>query len=376
MSPEPQQPRYIRAFADVRSTDRGLVGGKSASLGEMVSAGLPVPDGFAVTVDAFETFRDTGDVRARLRAIVQGADVSSNTALARAHDETVGIVLSTPMPADVEREIRDAYAALCAQVAALRGPTAQGQSDAGDLAVAVRSSSVDEDGDAASFAGQQETYLWVVGADEVVAKVRECWASLYTPQAIAYRHGMSPEEAATASQISVAVQVMAVAEVAGVTFTVSPRTGDRSVIAINASWGLGQAVVSGEVTPDEFWLSKIGPTVVSSTVADKVHEYVPATEGRGVVLREVDDDRRRILCLDEATAIELAEIAMRVESHYGHPVDIEWAIERSATGEARILLLQSRPETNWKRRKEETAKAVPTSYLTSLISQAAKGMSA
>jgi pyruvate,water dikinase len=370
MSPDPTA-RYIRSFAEVRSGDRPLVGGKAASLGEMVAAGLPVPTGFAVTVDAFETFRDQGDVRARLRAIVQGADVASSAALARAHDETVAIVLGTAMPEAVEREIRAAYAALCREVAEARG-----EPDDGRVAVAVRSSSVDEDGDAASFAGQQETYLWVVGADEVVEKVRECWASLYTPQAIAYRHGMSPEEASAASRISVAVQVMAAADVAGVTFTVSPRTGDRSIVAINASWGLGQSVVSGEVTPDEYWLSKIGPTVVSSTVAQKAHEYVPATEGRGVVLRDVEEHRRGIPCLDEATAIELAEIAMRVEQHYGHPVDIEWAIEHSATGESRILLLQSRPETTWKRRKAETARSTPTGagYLGALVSQAAKGV--
>lgn len=363
---------YIRRFADVRATDRHLVGGKCASLGEMVSAGLPVPDGFAVTVDAFEEFRDTSDVRARLRAIVQGADVASSTALGRAHDETVAIVLGTPMPAAVERQIRDAYIRLCAEVNARRGRPADEP-----VPVAVRSSSVDEDGDAASFAGQQETYLWVVGADEVVEKVRECWASLYTPQAIAYRHGMNPDEATAASRISVAVQVMAAAEVAGVTFTVSPRTGDRSVIAINASWGLGQAVVSGEVTPDEFWLSKIGPRVVSSTVAEKSHEYVPAITGRGVTLREVDEARRGIPCLDEDTALELARIAMRVEAHYGHPVDIEWAIERSTDGEARIMLLQSRPETHWKRHSEDaarTAASAPTSYLSALVTQAAKGV--
>lgn len=359
---------YIRDFRELRSGDRELVGGKSASLGEMVAAGLPVPDGFAVTVDAFEAFRDTGDVRARLRALVQGADVGSASALARAHEDAVAIVLGSPVPGDVEAEIRSGYADLCARVAALRGGPAT------DLPVAVRSSSVDEDGDAASFAGQQESYLWVLGADEVVERVRECWASLYTPQAIAYRHGMSPEEAAAASRISVAVQIMAHAEVAGVTFTVSPRTGDRSVVAINASWGLGQSVVSGEVTPDEYWLSKIGPEVVSSTVADKAHEYVPAPEGRGVLLREVDDERRRIPCLDEAAAIELAAIAMRVEQHYGHPVDVEWALERSADGQRRVLLLQARPETNWKRRKEqEAAKPASLGYLAGIVSQVAKG---
>ncbi|MDV8022721.1 PEP/pyruvate-binding domain-containing protein [Rhodococcus sp. IEGM 1330] len=362
--------KYIKKFDEVKSVDRPSVGGKCASLGEMVQAGLPVPDGFAVTVDAYEDFRDNSDLRAELRNLVFGVDRENSASLQDAHDRAVSLVLGRELPAAIESEIREAYLALAKDAAGRRGID-----DADRVPVAVRSSSVDEDGDAASFAGQQETYLWVVGEDDVVAKVRECWASLYTPQAIAYRAGMSETDATEASKISVAVQLMADADVAGVTFTVSPRTGDRSVIAINASWGLGQSVVSGEVTPDEFWLTKIGPTLTNSRIATKGHEYVPAPDGSGVLFREVEEARRDIPCLSDAEVLQLAEISLRVEEHYGCPQDIEWALERSADGTGVVMLLQSRPETNWKKRKEEKSKrtSTATSNLLGFVSAAAKG---
>ncbi|MDV7087651.1 PEP/pyruvate-binding domain-containing protein [Rhodococcus opacus] len=362
--------KYTKKFNEVRSTDRPLVGGKCASLGEMVQAGLPVPDGFAVTIDAYEDFRDDSDLRAELRSLVFGVDPDSSKSLQDAHDQAVALVLGRNLPAAIEGEIREAYLALSRDTVRRRGT-----GDTDRIPVAVRSSSVDEDGDAASFAGQQETYLWVVGADDVIAKVRECWASLYTPQAIAYRAGMSETDAAEASKISVAVQLMADADVAGVTFTVSPRTGDRSVIAINASWGLGQSVVSGEVTPDEYWLTKIGPAVTSSRIASKEHEYVPAPDGTGVIFREVEQARREVSCLSDSELMQLAEIGLRVEEHYGCPQDIEWALEHDGDGTSRVMLLQSRPETNWKKRKEEKSKRTSsaTSNLLGFVSAAAKG---
>lgn len=362
--------KYIKRFDEVKSIDRPLVGGKCASLGEMVQAGLPVPAGFAVTIDAYEDFRDSSNLRAELRDLVFGVDPDSSISLQDAHDRAVALVLERELPSQIENDIREEYLALSRATAGRRG------SDHPDrIPVAVRSSSVDEDGDAASFAGQQETYLWVVGADDVVAKVRECWASLYTPQAIAYRAGMSETDAAEASKISVAVQLMADADVAGVTFTVSPRTGDRSVIAINASWGLGQSVVSGEVTPDEYWLTKIGPALTSSRIASKEHQYIPAPDGSGILFEEVDPDRREIACLSESEVVQLAKIALQVEEHYGCPQDIEWALEHDRDGTSRVMLLQSRPETNWKKRKEEKSKrtSAATSNLLGFVSAAAKG---
>jgi pyruvate,water dikinase len=254
------------------------------------------------------------------------------------------------MPSEISSEIQTAYEDLCRQAADRRGLPRPDP-----IAVAVRSSSVDEDGHAASFAGQQETYLWVKGCEDVISRVRDCWASVFTPQAIAYRKGLLNENASNTCQICVGIQEMVDAEVAGVTFTVSPRTGDRSVVAINASWGLGQSVVYGEVTPDEYWLSKMDLAVTSQTIADKMHEYVPAEDGSGVVLREVGEERRHISCLDQAQVTELAELCISVEKHYGHPVDIEWAMEKVKDGEHRIMLLQCRPETSWKRRLDQAA---------------------
>ena len=336
---------HTRWFADLRLTDRPLVGGKCASLGELLHAGIAVPDGFAVTVDAFEAFRDTDDLRAQLEAVVHGADPASSASLEDAHRRATALVGRSGVLTDTATQIRDAYAELCRRAGAPDG----------DLPVAVRSSAVAEDGDAASFAGQQETYLWVVGADSVISHVRSCWASLYTPQAIAYRTQLSEEQAAEATRISVAVQTMVDAHVAGVAFTVSPRTGDRSVVAINASWGLGHAVVAGEVTPDEFWLTKAGPALTAQTVAHKASRCVPDPSGVGVATVPVEAELQDVACLDDATVLELAELAIRVEDHYGTPQDIEWALvaARDDGTPAQLVLLQSRPETSWKARQAE-----------------------
>jgi pyruvate,water dikinase len=347
---------YIRRLRDLRLTDRPEVGGKCASLGELIHAGIEVPDGFAVTAGAFEAFRDQGTLRDDLKRIVRSVDPGRSSDLDAAHARATELVEATPMPQEVVDQITGAYAELAADVG-----------DEG-VPVAVRSSGISEDGDVTSFAGQQETYLWVVGVRDVIDNVRACWASLYTPQAIAYRSQLPEEVAFESTLIAVAVQAMVDAEAAGVAFTVSPRTGDRSVIAINASWGLGQAVVSGEVTPDEYWLSKIGLEVTSSTVAHKTMQCVPSTTGRGVITVPVADDKQDVACLAPESIRELAEIAIRVEQHYGSPQDIEWARTRATTTRpARIVLLQSRPETSWKKRKAEskarTVSSAAASYL-------------
>jgi pyruvate,water dikinase len=356
---------YVRPFRDLRLSDRPEVGGKCASLGELIHVGIDVPDGFAVTAGAFEKFRDQGTLREDLKRIVRSADPARSSELEVAHAKAIALVESTPMPAEVNDEIVQAYTELC-ETLGVEG-----------LPVAVRSSGVSEDGDASSFAGQQETYLWVVGATDVVQYVRACWASLYTPQAIAYRCQLPEDIAFEATLMSVGVQAMVDAVVAGVAFTVSPRTGDRSVMAINASWGLGHAVVSGEVTPDEYWLSKIDLTVTSSTVAHKATQCVPSAVGRGVTTIPVPDAQQDVACLAPETLRELGEIAIRVEEHYGSPQDIEWALAReTATRPARIVLLQSRPETTWKKRQAEskakTAAGSAASYL-SVIQNAGTG---
>jgi pyruvate, water dikinase len=299
---------------EISSADSDTVGGKCAGLGELIHAGIPVPPGFAVTTEAFRRHLLENHVTAR------GAD---GAAIRRAIEEA-------PVPATLADAITDAYAAL----AELTG---------GTPAVAVRSSAVGEDGRAASFAGQQETYLWISGAEDVIAHVRRCWASLYTSQAVSYREHFGAD---AVPAIGVGVQLMVDARVAGVMFTLDPVTGDRSQIAVNSAWGLGLAVANGEVTPDEFLVDKVIMEITRRRVTDKPFEYVGAGTS-GVAREDVADDRRSISSLSDAELLALSSVGKRVESHMGCAQDIEWAIDRRLPFPESLFVLQSRPETVW-----------------------------
>ena len=351
------EPRFTAWFDSLRLTDRPSVGGKCANLGELVSAGIPVPGGFAVTVEAFEAFEELNDLREHIRGgLVGQVDVTNSAALRRVHATASDLIRAADLPERLEREVRDGYAELCRR------------SGRDHLPVAVRSSGVAEDGDASSFAGQQETYLWVVGADDVLTAVRDCWASLFTPQAVAYREKLDDGRRRAATRIAVAVQEMVDAKVSGVAFTVSPRTGDPSVVAVNASWGLGEAMVSGEVTPDEYWLTKAGPALTSFTVSRKKHQSVPTVGGKGTHLVDVPAELVDVACLDEAQVIELARLALKVEKHYRSPQDIEWALTTDDDCDHRFMLLQSRPETTHllARAARKPPTAATSSYLSVL----------
>jgi pyruvate,water dikinase len=349
------EPRFTAWFDSLRLSDRPSVGGKCANLGELVSAGIPVPNGFAVTVEAFEAFEELNDLRDHIRTgLINQVDITNSAALRQVHKEAAALIHAAQMPERLITEVRNGYAELCRR------------SGRDDLPVAVRSSAVAEDGDASSFAGQQETYLWVVGADDVLTAIRDCWASLFTPQAVAYREKLDEQRRREATRISVAVQEMVDAKVSGVAFTVSPRTGDPSVVAVNASWGLGEAVVSGEVTPDEYWLTKVGPTLTSSTISRKLQQCVPAVGGKGTHMVDVPDDLVDVACLDETLIVELAALAIKVEKHYGSPQDIEWALADDGEGDHRFMLLQSRPETTHVQAKAARKAPAPSSYLSVL----------
>jgi pyruvate,water dikinase len=209
--------------------------------------------------------------------------------------------------------------------------------------VAVRSSALGEDSQEASHAGQQESFLWVRGIEQVCDAVRDCWVSLYTPQAISYRAAL--RSAQTEPAMGVTIQLMVDAEISGVMFTCNPVSGDPSMMALNASFGLGIAVVSGEVTPDDYLVSKITGEVVRQTVSSKHVEYVPDATGRGTVRMEVAPDRRDEPCLGEGQLAALLEVARRVERHFGSHQDIEWAIARGRPLPDALLVLQARPVT-------------------------------
>ncbi len=318
---------HVSWFSDIGLDDRPHVGGKGGSLGELTRAGIAVPPGFVVRTAAFERFVQALEREAPVRARVGSLDPEDLEAIKACSGALRDRVEEAALPPDVLEEIAAAHAALCG--AELQTP------------VAVRSSATSEDSVGASFAGLQDTYLWVQGASEVLRKVRSCWASLYSVEAVSYRlQHRFPEEGVA---MAVVVQRMVDARTAGVMFTRSPTTGDRSVITIEGAWGLGSAVVGGEVTPDRWVVGKITGEISVREISDKAIEHAPAAAG-GIDAVAVAEDRRRTASLSDEELQGLRAIARRVERHYGRPQDIEWAVDRRS-GE--ILLLQSRPETVW-----------------------------
>lgn len=311
-------------FADIGLEDRPTVGGKGGSLGELTRAGIAVPPGFVVTTGAFERFVAALDLRGEVEALDPDAldFVQQRTAAIRARVE------AESLPAEIEAAIRTALAELA--------PNGE--------PVAVRSSATTEDAEDASFAGLQDTYLWVIGADAVIDRVRACWASLYSVESVCYRRRQGLPEAGVA--MGVVVQRMVDARCAGVMFTRSPTTGDRSVITIEGAWGLGSAVVSGEVTPDRWVVGKLTGEIPVRDISDKHIRQVPLPGG-GIHDEAVPEDLRRAPCLSDAELLALRDVARKAERHYGRPQDIEWAMEN---GTGALLLLQSRPETVWSAR--------------------------
>lgn len=304
-------------------------GGKAAGLAEMTAAGLPVAPGFAVAASAYRAFLDQDDVRARLTAVLDDlGDRRDQTAFDEADRKITALVRSVPLPDDVAAAVRSAYADLCAATGV------------DDVAVAVRSSATAEDSVGASFAGEFETWVDVVGADEVIAHVHKCYASVYSGRVLSYlaEKGISPDDI----EMAVVVQKTVRARAAGVMFTISPTTGDRSQIALEASWGLGLSVVGGEVTPDRFLVDKISMSVTERTVGDKRIEYK-----RGDAPQDVPDDRVGALCLDDEEVLALAALGRKLERMHGAPQDIEFAVDEELEPGRNLLLLQCRPETVW-----------------------------
>jgi pyruvate,water dikinase len=315
-----------------------VLGGKNTSLGILTMAGLPVPPGFAVTAQAYRrALTDTG-VDAALARMVSELDVEDSASLGRVATEAREMITGTPLPPWLVEQVDAAYATLSER---------SGQAD---LPVAVRSSATCEDQPDASFAGEHDTYLWVRSADAVREHVLRCWASLYTERAICYRRQMSYAEDGAA--MSVGIQQMVMPRTSGVAFTLNPRNGDRSQVAIDASWGLGEAVVSGSVTPDNFLVDKVVGDITERTISDKTVEHVLDGHDR-VVEREVEPERRTAPSLSDDEVRAVAALARRAEKHYGRPQDVEWAIDPHLPEGENVVLLQSRPETVWSRKRTE-----------------------
>lgn len=332
-----------RPLAELRQRDAARFGGKSSTLGELIAGEIPVPPGFALSTDAFRQFVADAGLEGTIASAMARAAAGDVDSVGAASHTISEAMHSAPVPDAVREEVSGRYGAL------------------GDTPVAVRSSALGEDSQDATFAGQQETYLWVRGADQVCDAVRDCWISLYSPPAISYRArlGDSGEEPA----MGVTVQAMVDALVSGVMFTCNPVSGDPSMVAINASWGLGLAVVGGEVTPDDYLVSKVTRELVRENVSSKEIEYVP---GRGGTIRaDVAADRRDQPCLDEHALAALVDVAKRVERYFGSRQDIEWAIAREGELPDSLFVVQSRPVTATPKREAPTEPASAMSLLMS-----------
>ena len=320
--------RSTRPLAELRRSDAPEYGGKSANLGDMLAAGIPVPPGFAVGAHAFRLFVAETGLRGTVESAL-GRVAKDDVEAAGAASKTIAEAMRfAPLPLLVRDEVAERYDEL------------------GEPSVAVRSSALGEDSHDATFAGQQESFLWIRGVEQLLDAVRDCWVSLYTTRAIMYRAGLGGGVAEAA--MGVTVQQMVDAVVSGVMFTCNPVSGDPSMVAVNASWGLGIAVVGGETTPDDFLVSKVTGEVVRRTVSTKEIEYVPDAAARGTVRVQVPAERQGQPCLDEEHLSALVEAGRNVERHFGSHQDIEWALERGSPLPGSLHVLQSRPVTTMK----------------------------
>jgi len=323
----------------------GLVGGKNASLGELMEAGddVQVPPGFAVTTDFYEAFLETQSLDKYITDRIAEVDIDDDNAVAAASRDIREHIESASFPDFLAAELESSWEQL------------QAETGESDLQVAVRSSATAEDLPDASFAGQQDTYLNVTDFDAVAQRTKECMASLFTARAITYRekHGFDRDEVL----ISVGIQKMVEARSSGVMFTVNPSNGDRSKVRIESNWGLGEAVVSGIVTPDSFLVDKPVYKIVDRNVPDKDVMTVPTDAGTEEV--EIEEEKRDVPSVTADELIKLTDLAKTIEQHYDEPQDIEWAIEEHSEG-TQFYVLQSRPETAWNDEADEANSSSPS----------------
>ncbi len=327
---------------ELRLADLARVGGKNSSLGEMIghlaNLGVSVPGGYATTAEAFKAFIAYNDLTKRIYDRLDSLDVEDVDALTAAGKQIRGWVIDAPLQPDLDKDIRDAYAKLSAE------------NGGGDVAVAVRSSATAEDLPDASFAGQQETFLNVTGADDVVHKVKEVFASLYNDRAIAYRvhHGFKHEDVFLSAGVQLMVRSGVDGGASGVLFTLDTESGFRDVVFVTASHGLGEMVVQGAVNPDEFYVYKPTlkagkPAILRRSLGSKLVRMVYSdVPGERVRIEDTPAALRSRFSIDDADVQALAKQALTIEQHYGRPMDIEWAKDGVS---GKLYIVQARPET-------------------------------
>ena len=310
-----------------------FVGGKNSSLGELINAGLQVPPGFAITTVGYRHFMENSGIEEQIFKLLRDVDHNNMETLESLSHEIRQLIEGAPFPIELEQDIDEMYRLLSKRCYLPSVP------------VAVRSSATAEDLPDASFAGQQDTYLWIHGLDDVLKNVKCCFSSLYTGRAIAYREKMNfPHEQVN---ISVGIQKMVNSHAAGVMFTLNPANGDRSSLCINSNYGFGESVVSGEVTPDDFLVNKITLEILKRTIATKTVHYVVDQVEQCTRLIDVPKEQQDIQSIADEEIKTLAKMGKRIEKHYGQPMDIEWAVDVDMPADRNIFILQARPDTVW-----------------------------
>lgn len=307
-----------RNLTSLRKTDAAVAGGKGANLGELLHAGIPVPPGFVVTAHAFERFLQESDLDVELQAELDRVKYKDTNSVERASEEIRALFAQAKMPKDIAAEILSEHKKLKASL------------------VAVRSSATAEDGSAASWAGELESFLDVKPAG-ILTAVKQCWSSLFTPRAIVYRREKNLHKTEVA--VAVVIMNMVQSEIAGVTFTVHPVTKDRNQMIIEAVWGLGEGIVSGRFTPDSYVIDRRNFSLVDVNQAEQTL-MIAKKAGGGTYEAKVSSAKIRRQKLAGRQIVALARLCVRIEKHYKSPQDIEWAVERG-----KFFIVQTRPIT-------------------------------
>lgn len=326
--------RYTLWFEEIEGKDFPLVGKKNANLGEMIKAGILVSPGFSITIYANEKFiTDTG-IKKKLEKQSKELGQVTYESAKRASEIAIYLIQSGEIPPDIRNEILFGYKRLCEK------------SNTKDVPVAVRSSG------AISMPGQMETYLNIRGENDLLEYIKKCWSSAYNVEAIMYRlnKGMN-----FLFNIGVGIPKMVNSRVSGIIFTINPLNGDPSKISIDASYGLGETVVSGIVTPDTFLIDKVTIDIIKTTIGSKEIQCVYKENGSDVVQVEVPEEKRKMLCLSNEEVKEISRIGKLIENYYGKPYDIEFGIDVDLPFPESIVILQVRPESVWSK-KEPVAK--------------------
>jgi len=329
-----KQNNFIKEFKEINKNDAASAGGKGASLGEMTQAGITVPPGFVILADAFDSFLHQAEIHTEIDAILHKVDHKAMHTVEQASEEIKAIILGAQMPPEIAQEILTAFKKMDARF------------------VAVRSSATAEDSSTAAWAGQLESYLNTT-RENLLENVKKCWASLFTPRAIFYRYEQNLHQQHIS--VAVVVQKMVESEVSGIAFSVHPVTQDYNQLIIEAGYGLGEAIVSGQITPDSYVVEKKAWEIIDQNIATQTKALYRSKNG-GNEWKEISGSEQK---LSDAQMIELSKLVVKIEQHYGFPVDVEWALEKK-----KFYIVQSRPITTLAEKKptEEREKVTPSQY--------------